>query len=351
MIVNQLLPSMSYGDAVSNSAINMKTVMERAGIKSNLYAEHIHPKVAHMVKSASSIPMDEPVIYHLAIGCDLSYTIPKFTDKRMLLYHNITPSHYFVGYNKQTATLCAKGRKELTFLKDYIDVAFADSAYNKEELDREGYKETAVTPIIINFDDYEGKYNKKLFADLQRSKKGTDLLFIGRLAPNKMQEDVIKSFYFYKKYFDNNSRLFLIGSYNGVERYYDLLMGLVKKLDLDDVYITGHVPYEDILTHYRNADIFLNMSEHEGFCVPLLEAMKFEIPILAYKEAAVPETLGSGGILFSEKDHPSIASLIKVVSDDKQLQQKIVKNQRSRLEYFSKENTSQIFLHQIRKYL
>lgn len=349
MIINQLLPAMSYGDAVSNSALNMKKTMEKAGIESKIYAEHIHPKLSNIVRPASSIPKDNPVIYHLAIGCDLAYEIPKFTDKRMILYHNITPSQYFRGYDDQSGDLCDKGRDELVFLKDYIDVAFADSQYNESELINVGYTNTHVTPIIINYEDYEGTYNKELFKSLQHSKKGTDLIFVGRLAPNKKQEDLIKTFYLYKKYFDENARLFLVGSYTRMERYYEQLNGLVKRLGVKDVFITGHVPFSDILTYYKNADIFLNMSEHEGFCVPILEAMKFEIPIISYKEAAVPETLGNGGLLFLEKDYKSIASLIKVVVDDLSLQEKILKNQKERLNYFSKVNTSEIFLKLLQK--
>ncbi|WP_375104165.1 glycosyltransferase [Paenibacillus sp. RS8] len=349
MIINQLLPAMSYGDAVSNSALNMKKTMERAGIESKIYAEHIHPKLSNIVLPASSIPKDKPVIYHLAIGCDLAYEIPKFTDKKMILYHNITPSHYFRGYDDQSGDLCDKGRDELEFLKDYIDVAFADSQYNESELIDVGYTNTHVTPIIINYEDYEGAYNKELLKKIQNSKKGTDLIFVGRLAPNKKQEDIIKTFYFYKKYFDVNARLFLVGSYTRMERYYEQLKGLVKQLSIDDVYITGHVPFNDILTYYKNADIFLNMSEHEGFCVPILEAMKFEIPIISYKEAAVPETMGNGGLLFLEKDYKSIASLIKVVVSDLSLQERLLINQKERLHYFSKINTSDIFLKQLQK--
>ncbi|SFS84553.1 glycosyltransferase [Paenibacillus sp. 453mf] len=348
MIINQLLPAMSYGDAVSNSAINMKVAMEKMGIKSKIYAEHIHPKVSHLVQPAHSIPKDQPLIYHLAIGCDLAYEIPKFTDKRMLLYHNITPSHYFRGYDDQSADLCDKGRKELLFLKDFIDIAFADSAYNKAELDEVGYSNTHVTPIIINYEDYDGKYNAALFKKLQQSKIGTDFLFVGRLAPNKKQEDIIKTFYIYKTYFDKDARLHLVGSYTRMEKYYEQLKGLIKELQLEDVHLTGHIPFGDILSYYRNADMFLNMSEHEGFCVPILEAMKFQIPIVAYKEAAVPETLGNGGILFMDKEYSSVASLIKVMVDDHELREKILMNQKRRLEYFSKENTTEIFMSKLK---
>lgn len=343
MIINQLLPTMSYGDAVSNSALAMQNCLKEIGIESKIYAEHIHPKLTAIVNPASTIPKNESVIYHMAIGCHLAYEIPKFTKKRMLLYHNITPNHFFKGYDEQSAELCVQGREELNFLKDFIDVSFAVSEYNKSELEQIGYKKSSVTPIMINFEDYDSSCNYNLLTKLRQTKKGTDLLFVGRLAPNKKQEDIIKVFYYYKKYFDTNARLFLVGSYTRMERYHLQLNNLVKHLNLEDVFVTGHVPFSDIISYYNNADIFLCMSEHEGFCVPILEAMKFKLPIIAYKKCAVPETLGNGGILVSEKDYKGIASLIKVIIDDQLLRKRILDNQSKRLERFSLENTKRIF--------
>ncbi|MEK4981416.1 glycosyltransferase family 4 protein [Bacillus sp. FSL K6-6540] len=349
MNVNQLLPTMSYGDAVSNSALTMQKCLQDMGCNSKIYAEHIHPKLSHIVLPASKIPKDEAVIYHMAIGCDLAYIVPEFTDRRMLLYHNITPPHFFRGYDEQSAELCVRGREELEFLKDYIDIAYADSDYNRSELIDIGYKCTAVTPIMIDFEEYDVPCNYDLLSSLKKNKKGTDILFVGRIAPNKKQEDIIKTFYYYKKYFDQEARLFLVGSYVRMERYYSQLQDLIKQLELSDVYITGHVPFADILTYYKNADIFLSMSEHEGFCVPLLEAMKFKLPIISYKECAVPETLGNGGILVLEKDFRSVASLLKVVIDDEVLQAKILRNQQQRLEFYSKQNTTRIFKEKIKQ--
>ena len=340
---------MSYGDAVSNSALTMQKCLNEMGYESKIYAENIHPKLASSVLPASKIPKDEIVIYHMAIGCDLAYEIPNFTNGRMLVYHNITPQHFFKGYDEQSAELCIRGRKELSYLKDYIDYAFADSEYNRSELIEIGYKNTGVTPIMINFEDYDSPCNETLLSDLKKTKKGADILFVGRLAPNKKQEDIIKTFYYYKKYFDENARLFLVGSYTRMERYYSQLKELGQRLNIDDIYITGHVPFSDILSYYENADMFLNMSEHEGFCVPLLEAMKFKLPIISYKECAIPETLGNGGILVLEKDYQSIASLIKVVLDDGKLKREILNNQQERLRFFSKENTKNIFKEKVTK--
>lgn len=349
MVINQLLPAMSYGDAVSNSAINMMLHLRAKGIKSNIYAEHIHPKVSDFVLPVSKISYNEPVIYHLAIGCDLAKQIPNFKNKRMILYHNITPSGYFRGYDEQSANLCEQGREQLTFLQPYIDFALADSEYNRSELELYGYKNSAVSPIIINFEEYNIKPNGTLLNQLSSSKRSNDILFVGRLAPNKRQDDIIKAFYYYKKYIDNDSRLFLIGSYSRMERYYEELKGLVKELNLKDVILSGHVPFDHILAYYHNADLMLCMSEHEGFCVPLLEAMHFNIPILTFKSTAISETLGNGGILFNEKDYRSIACTMNVILEDDIIKKKIINNQKVRLKHFSKQNTQEIFWNMLSK--
>lgn len=106
----------------------------------------------------------------------------------------------------------------------------------------------------------------------------TNFIFVGRVAPNKKQEDVIRAFYCYKKYCNPKSRLFIVGSYNGMERYYHRLRRYVGALELDNVVFTGHIPFAQILAYYHLADLFLCMSDHEGFCVPLVEAMYFNLP-------------------------------------------------------------------------
>ncbi|MED0762734.1 glycosyltransferase, partial [Aneurinibacillus thermoaerophilus] len=253
----------------------------------------------------------------------------------------------FSGYSIQGEELCRIGKEQLKFLVPYIDYAWADSEYNRLELEELGYKNTHVTPIIINFEDYKRNPSQKLMEKFKAEKHITNILFVGRIAPNKKQEDIIKVFYYYKKYINEDSRLFLVGSYSGMERYYNELMELVKELQLEDVYITGHISFEEILAYYTNADLFLCMSEHEGFCVPLVEAMHFEIPIIAYKSSAIGETLGNGGILVLEKQYKEIAELMHIVLSTPKIKERMIINQKKRLEFFSKKNTENIFRERI----
>lgn len=342
MKINQLLPTLSYGDAVSNSAINMMEVLHSMGINSKIYAENIDPKVKHLAENYKKCPKDEPVIYHLSTGSDLSEVISDFTKEKILLYHNVTPKEFFKGYNGTLQKLCDDGRKQMESLNGQFDYSWADSKYNEKELIEAKYKNTKVQPIIINFEDYTQNYNVEVYEKM-KTEGYVNILFVGRIAPNKKHQDIIKSFYYYKKYINPKSRLILVGSANGTEMYLKELQNLIAHLELEDVHIIGHVSFSEILAYYRSADLFLCMSEHEGFCVPLLEAMHFELPIIAYKSSAVPETLSNGGIVVTEKNFKYIAELMDIVLSNNELKKNIVNNQKNILNYYSKENVKQMF--------
>jgi glycosyltransferase involved in cell wall biosynthesis len=348
-MINQLLPTMSYGDAVSNSAVNMMKVLHSMGIRSRIYAQNIHPKMTAYVTSFKKLPKNSPIIYHLSTGSELANEVQKCQKQKILVYHNVTPPEFFLGYSGISQVLCREGREQLKSLANHIDFAIADSEYNKTELDQLGYKQTAVSPIIMDYEDYAKAPNKELLQKLREDLHITNFLFVGRIAPNKKQEDIIKTFYYYKRYINPNSRLFLVGSFTGMERYYHYLLQLIKELELDDVFITGHIPFDHILAYYAVADLFICLSEHEGFCVPLLEAMNFQVPIIAYKSSAVGETLGNGGILVLDKDYQATAELMHIVLNDSKLRHTMIKNQKERLEYFSKSNTENIFKSNMQK--
>ncbi|WP_193726700.1 glycosyltransferase family 4 protein [Paenibacillus guangzhouensis] len=344
--INQLVLYMSYGDAISNSAINMKKMLHSKGIKSEIYAQAVDPNLGEQVRPLHEAPLGEPVIYHMGIGCDLAQLLTQFTSKRILLYHNITPSHFFTGYDPFAESLCARGRQELAFLRPYVDIAFADSEFNRQELIQYGYNRTAVTPIIMNFEDYHLPPNPAMMHHLSATKRDKDLLFVGRVVPNKKQQDIIRIFYYYKNYFAPDARLFLVG--RGDPLYLKETQQLVASLNLEDVHITGHIHYDQLLAYYRNADLFLCMSEHEGFGVPLLEAMQFQLPIIAYDAAAVGETVGDGGILVQQKDYFGIAALVNQVLGDEGLKQNMLHHQKARLHYYSSYHTTQMFWDQIK---
>ena len=347
MVVNQLLPTLSYGDAVSKSALEIAKVLSDLGIENAIYAENIHPKMKNYAKAAMAIPKNQPVIYHMSIGSDLANWIPDFRNEKIMIYHNITPPHFFLGYNPVSEQLCRVGRDQLHSLKDHFDYAFADSEFNRQELEEIGYAKTGTIPLIIDFDEYLATPCAKTLNKYKKEDGYVNFLFVGRIAPNKKQEDVIKVFYYYNKFVNPRSRLFLVGSYDGMERYFAELKTLVEALGLSDVVFTGHIPFDQILAYFHLADVFLCMSEHEGFCVPIVEAMLFDLPIIAYQSSAVPATLGNAGFVVSRKDYKAIAELVDVVVNDKAICDRLAHNRKMRLQELSPERAKQMFIEKV----
>lgn len=349
MRIVQVMPTISYGDAVSNSAVELMKILQKNGIHTSIYAENIHPKMNGVALPFEKIIPSQwdVVIYHLSTGSKIAEQLLKWkVRKKWMIYHNVTPSEYFEGYNQSAVNLTKEGREQIEILRESITLAFADSDYNRIELEHLNYSNVVTLPIVINFKDYN---DIQINAEIIRkfNDDWTNILFVGRIAPNKKQEDIIKTFYYYKKYINPKSRLFLVGSFSGMERYYTYLYRLVEELDLSDVFFSGHIPLQDIISYYHVADTFLCMSEHEGFCVPLLEAFYFQIPVLAYGSSAIPETLGNAAIQINEKNFLEVAAMIDYVMTHKEFKNRLIKRQLDRLEIFNPQKIEEKFINVI----
>lgn len=347
----QVLPTISYGDAVSNDAINIDRILRKNGYETEIYAENIDRRLKNKVlkvNKLNKLNKNDILIYHKSTGTDLSFLLEKYKCKKVIRYHNITPGKYLEKYNKYLYNLVEYGRKGLEYASRYFDYSLADSNYNKSELDELNYKNTMTLPILIPFEDYKKEPDKEVIKKYLDGKK--NILFVGRIAPNKAQEDIIKSFYYYKKYINKDSRLILVGNSNGFENYLELLKKLIKELELEnDVVFPGHIKFEEILAFYKVADLFLCMSEHEGFCVPLVESMFFEVPILSYNSSAIKDTLGNSGVLVNKKNYFLISELMNFILLDENIKKEIIKKQNKRLEDFQLEKVEKQLLEFIRR--
>lgn len=349
MRIIQLMPTLAYGDAVGNDALALYKFLLRKGYKTLIYAEHIDPRInKKAVKHYTQMPAlseDDILLYHFSTGCEvLAQILCKCICRKVMIYHNITPGEYFSEYNTGLAKLVEEGRKELRRLKNVFECCLAVSEYNKQDLIREGYTcPIEVLPILIPFEDYKTLPDEKVIKKYENDGV-TNILFTGRIAPNKKQEDVIAAFACYHKYMNPKSRLFIVGGDSGMEMYAARLRQCVKSLDVEKaVVFTGHIPFSQILAYYRLADVFLCMSDHEGFCVPLIEAMIFSIPILAYRAAAVPETLGGAGIILDDRKPEYVAKILQNVVGNRSLYETQAVLMRRRLDYFSYEKTTERF--------
>lgn len=353
MNIYQILVTLSFGDAVSNDCLAIHKLLTDNGYNTSIYAYNIHekmklPYVKHFNK-LPSIKANDVIIYHLSTGTEINRMLRNMPGHKIVRYHNMTPAHFFAGYNGITARLCGEGKNETLLLKDTFEAGINDSDFNTEQLISYGYTCPMETvPILIPFGDYEKEPDMELVKKLDDGVK--NVLFVGRIAPNKKQEDLISMAYAYNRIFEDKIRVILAGSATGTERYLDRLKKYAEALEVSNVVFTGQIPFKDILAYYTAADAFVCMSEHEGFCVPLAEAMKFETPIIAFDSCAVPETLGGTGILLEDKNPYRAAAALHVVLNDKETAHKIVEAQNERLKNFSYERVSVQMLDAIKKF-
>lgn len=357
MQINQIISTIAYGDAVSNDTVAFRQVIRNMGYQSKIYAESIVPpynsKTALPIDKLTGVEPDDILIYHLSTGTQLSFDFAKYPCRKIVVYHNITPPEFFAENDEFIHGINEWGLKGAAFLHDKVDYCLAVSEFNKQDLIRMGYEcPIDVLPIVIPLSDYDKKPDHHIIRKYSRDGY-TNLVFTGRLAPNKKDEDIIAAFYYYKKLYNPKSRLFLVGNYKTEDVYYRRIADYIRRLGLgeDDVKITGHIKFNQILAYYTAADAFVCMSEHEGFCVPLVEAMHFHTPIIAYNSTAIPSTLGGSGMLLEDKDPIFVAGCIDRVIKDQKLRKVMISKQDERLKDFEYEKIAGQFENYLKKFI
>lgn len=340
------MTSYSYGDAIGNEALEIRNFLRQQGHGSEIFALLYHPRFADQVINYLEYDRySDPgnvVIFHFSIGSPVTKKFLRVPDKKVIIYHNITPYEFFLDYHRVLAKDCYKGRIELANLVGKVDLALGDSAYNESELKEVGFPNTGVLPLVMNFARFRQDMVpvlRELFDDGK-----TNILFVGRIIPNKKVEDVVKTFHLYQKLFNSNSRLFIVGEYRGFERYHSALQQLVGQLKVKNVHFTGHIPDEELISYYKLSHLYLHMSEHEGFCAPIPESYYLNIPVVAYNAGAVKETMNGGGILINRKDFTRAAALMDCILTDAQEKEKILQTQQKALEKYLENKTGKILL-------
>ncbi|HEY2435491.1 MAG TPA: glycosyltransferase family 4 protein [Vicinamibacterales bacterium] len=327
--VHQVLATLGYGDAIGHEVLGIQRVLRGAGYSSEIFVETADRRLEELTtdyrEMVGRVSADDVLIHHFSIGSRASRTAYALPGRMALVYHNITPPEYFLGVHKDLVKLCFRGRRELTAYVSRCELALGDSEYNRQELEALGFARTGVLPVVPGFAHLERPPNT-MTAD--RFDDGwTNVMFVGRVIPNKKFEDVISAFHVYRTKYNPRARLLLVGSHSGFERYLAMLNGLVARLGTPDVHFLGHVSNEELTALYDVADLFLCASEHEGFCVPLIEAFYKQVPVLAYAATAVPATMDGGGVLYDLKDPFEVARLMSAVLDDASLEDAIVASQ------------------------
>jgi L-malate glycosyltransferase len=332
MEIHQIVPNIKMGDAIGNETLFIRDLLREWGHRSDIYAHDIQFGTGAIpyLKYQKISSKDNILIYHYSLNSEMLNFIKQLPDKIVLIYHNQTPEKYFRGVNEEIADAIHNGRSDLKDLAKVVTLGLGDSEYNRQELEKSGFPKTDVLPILLNFEKYSLN-NEKI---VKKYDDGwVNILFVGRIVPNKRQDELIKIFYYYKK-INPHSRLFIIGSSQGFEEYYMRLKELITQLSLQDVIMPGSICDNDLNAYYSLADVFICMSEHEGFCVPLIECMQFNIPIIAYNVTAIPDTLGESGILVNKKNYCEIAELVDRIIHDNNLKQRLIEKQQERLKAF-----------------
>jgi L-malate glycosyltransferase len=338
--VHQLTPKLSPGDATSQHALQIRRIVRELGHRSEIFVEHVDEQIAGEVhpyrdyggKAHPSSPTDV-LIYHMAIGSTLADFLSEQTGRIVVDYHNITPERFFHGWNDEIIHGLALGRRQLSALARESVLGMADSGYNQAELRACGYPTTAVVPILLDADHFVHEVDAALLhvRDEVRAAGGTDVLFVGRISPNKRQHEVIKAFALYRRMYEPQARLTLVGGSSSA-RYLRALHDFAELLGVADaVTFTGVVSDAALSAYYRSADVFVCCSAHEGFCLPLLEAMANDLPVIAVAAAAVPETLGAAGVTLDRCDPALLAAAIDRVVNDRVLRCSLVAAGRTRL--------------------
>jgi len=342
--IHQIVTGLTYGDAITHHSCAVQDIVRSWGFSSHLFAEHRGPEFlsdCYDLRSFQSmVSSDDPVIFHYSIHSHASDLVRTISNPLILVYHNITPSHFFSSYNQRYAALLEKGRLELQKFQSRTVFALADSEYNRQELEEIGFSKTAVFPIIFNNQMYRVPANRVLLEMFDD--EYVNLLCVGRIVPQKKLEDAIRMFALYRRAINNKARLIFIGEHRGFESYFYALLRLVDRLELGEVYFTGLIPFNELISFYRIADVLLSASLHEGFCVPLLEAMYFRVPIVARSCGAIPSTLDSAGILYDSASPLLLAELVDYIIHHKEIRRKLAERGQTVLKKHSDVSSKEV---------
>ncbi len=350
----QMLVTVQKGDGIGNMVLKLDELFKAKGYHAAVYAYNIgagiDSSIAVRISEFTELDKDDLLIYHMCEGHEINEIIKKQPCKKLAIYHNSTPARFFEQYSEYMVEAQNKAVREISAMDMVFDRLIAVSEFNKSDLVKMGYweRDIDVIPSLVDFSDYNREPSRGIL-EQYKDDGWVNILFVGRIVPNKKQEDIIETFAYYHRNDNPKSRLFLIGSFF-TQDYVRALQEKIRELDLQDcIIMPDFSTFEDIIAYYQCADIFLCMSEHEGFCVPLIEAMLFDVPILAYHSSAIPYTLGDAGVLFDDKSPEYTAGLIRdIVGDEKRISA-IIKGQRERLKKFDGKKVGRMYLEEIKR--
>jgi glycosyltransferase involved in cell wall biosynthesis len=337
--IHQVLPRLAWGDAVGNQVRYLQGLLRRWGYVSDIYAEAWDDACKDQVRPvrdyAREVPRDSVMVVHHSFESRLVPLITRAPGRKVLVYHNVTPARLFEGFERKIAAACDGARDELLALRPQVECAFAYSRFSAEELVAAGYRNVAVLPFAIDWTAFDTAPDPVLQAEL--SDGCANVLFVGRAVPSKKVDDVLRVFTAYQRLYQPKSRLVVAGYLHRDGAYGAYLHGLKDVLGAERVRFLGRVSAAQLSACFATASAYLSMSRHEGFGVPLLEAMYRGVPVVAYGAAAVPETMGGAGLATLSDAPAEVAELLAVVERSPSVRAQVIAAQRERLASLSQE--------------
>ncbi len=346
--VTQLLPAAHTDDATGGSALHLAAALRKVGYEATVHALTIDDGLRGTVLPMEAVVAAGPAdltLLHFAIPSPLSEFLLATEGVRAIVYHNLTPPELLLPFCPDIAALTARGAAELRQLgaSGRIDTAIGVSEFNCDGLRAAGFENPLTLPLALDLSQYDVESDP--IVAVQEAVSPTTFLTVGRIAPNKRLESFVRAAAYYVDHIDPHAQFIIVGGNRGLERYSDALAELATSLGLDGrLRWTGRVPLADLVGWYRNADVYLCTSEHEGFCAPLLEAMHFGVPILARHAAAIPETLGEAGLTFMDDDPALLAETMHVLATDTPTRERLIASGKQRVALFAPEAVMQRWL-------
>jgi glycosyltransferase involved in cell wall biosynthesis len=363
--VHQFVPALIPRDATGSHTLLLRDALRAAGWRSEIFAEATHDELL-----AESLPLEEyprrarpgdVLVYQLSTSSAVADFLLARSEPLVLDYHNITRPELSERWDPEPARRSAEALRQLAALAPRSVLGLADSHYNEVDLVAAGCPRTAVVPVLVDLDRLVTAPDQRVAARLAAEKvarlagqvapsgagagaagvgavgasavrasaagtgaAGTDWLFVGRVVPSKAQHDLVKALWAYRRLYDPTARLHLVGS-TPSNRYLAALRAFIADLGLQGaVRIAGEVSDAALAAYFDAADVYVSASLHEGFGVPLLEAMHVGVPVVARSAGAVDGTVGDAGLLLDPAGPSVIAAAVRRVLTDQSLRDRLV---------------------------
>lgn len=329
--VHQVVPSLRRWDAVGDHTRRLRDVLRGAGVRSEIFSDDVDPALAAEARPLRELPPPDPartaVVYQCSIGNEVVDALVARGEPLVVDYHNLTPVGMLLRWAPDMAHLVGWGRSQVRQLALHAVLGVGDSDFNTAELDHLGYRRTATAPILLDPDVVAADEGAE-------GERDGSWLFVGRVVPNKAHHDLIAAFAWHRRHHDPAAVLHVVGGV-AVPAYQAALEAMADRLGVAGaVRFHGAVTPEQRDALYRRCGVFVCLSDHEGFCIPLLEAMAHRLPIVAYAAAAVPETVGTAALVLPAKSPSLVAAAAREVLADEALRTEMVTRGLARLAHF-----------------